>query len=119
MDINVEELRNWLKNHNLETGETFGKVAENIGKSKCYWSSVMYQGHMPERLYKHFVDRYMLPPDAFIEKPKAPAHATSSAVAHAVGYTMGLVVKPDKVYPNDPCPCGSGKKYKKCCGKKD
>ena len=28
------------------------------------------------------------------------------------------VVKPEKVYPNDPCPCGSGKKYKKCCGKK-
>ncbi|MCI9204655.1 MAG: SEC-C domain-containing protein [Lachnospiraceae bacterium] len=28
------------------------------------------------------------------------------------------IVKPDKVYPNDPCPCGSGKKYKKCCGKK-
>lgn len=27
------------------------------------------------------------------------------------------VVKEDKVYPNDPCPCGSGKKYKKCCGK--
>lgn len=23
-----------------------------------------------------------------------------------------------KVYPNDPCPCGSGKKFKKCCGKK-
>ena len=21
-----------------------------------------------------------------------------------------------KIYPNDPCPCGSGKKYKKCCG---
>ena len=28
------------------------------------------------------------------------------------------VVKETKVYPNDPCPCGSGKKYKKCCGKK-
>lgn len=27
------------------------------------------------------------------------------------------VVKAAKVYPNDPCPCGSGKKYKKCCGK--
>ena len=26
--------------------------------------------------------------------------------------------KPAKVYPNDPCPCGSGKKYKKCCGRK-
>lgn len=27
------------------------------------------------------------------------------------------VVNEAKVYPNDPCPCGSGKKYKKCCGK--
>jgi len=27
------------------------------------------------------------------------------------------IVKGDKIYPNDPCPCGSGKKYKKCCGK--
>lgn len=28
------------------------------------------------------------------------------------------IVKEKKIYPNDPCPCGSGKKYKKCCGKK-
>ena len=28
------------------------------------------------------------------------------------------VVKEAKIYPNDPCPCGSGKKYKKCCGRK-
>ncbi|MBE5908688.1 MAG: preprotein translocase subunit SecA [Lachnospiraceae bacterium] len=26
--------------------------------------------------------------------------------------------KAPKVYPNDPCPCGSGKKYKNCCGAK-
>ena len=25
---------------------------------------------------------------------------------------------PSKIYPNDPCSCGSGKKYKKCCGKR-
>ena len=34
---------------------------------------------------------------------------------------MGIqqpIVKEKKVYPNDPCPCGSGKKYKKCCGRK-
>ncbi len=29
----------------------------------------------------------------------------------------GTIVKKDKIYPNDPCPCGSGKKYKKCCGR--
>jgi len=28
------------------------------------------------------------------------------------------VVKGEKIGRNDPCPCGSGKKYKKCCGNK-
>ncbi len=28
-----------------------------------------------------------------------------------------VVEKPRKVGRNEPCPCGSGKKYKKCCGK--
>ena len=36
-------------------------------------------------------------------------------------YPNGLNGKPivseKKIYPNDPCPCGSGKKYKKCCGR--
>lgn len=29
----------------------------------------------------------------------------------------GTVIKGPKVGRNDPCPCGSGKKYKKCCGR--
>lgn len=29
----------------------------------------------------------------------------------------GTVIKGKKIGPNEPCPCGSGKKYKKCCGK--
>ena len=37
-------------------------------------------------------------------------------------YVDGTTIKPqknpdNKVGRNDPCPCGSGKKYKKCCGK--
>ena len=31
--------------------------------------------------------------------------------------TAETVTRVKKIYPNDPCPCGSGKKYKKCCGK--
>lgn len=27
------------------------------------------------------------------------------------------IKKSKKIYPNDSCPCGSGKKYKKCCGR--
>ncbi len=30
----------------------------------------------------------------------------------------GTVVKGKKIGRNDPCPCGSGKKYKRCCGRK-
>lgn len=30
---------------------------------------------------------------------------------------VGEPVKVQKIYPNDPCPCGSGKKYMKCCGR--
>ena len=29
----------------------------------------------------------------------------------------GTVRKAKKIFPKDPCPCGSGKKYKKCCGR--
>lgn len=32
--------------------------------------------------------------------------------------TSTTIVKDAKIYPNDPCPCGSGKKYKKCCGRR-
>ncbi len=36
-------------------------------------------------------------------------------IAYAKEETEKRTVK--KIYPNDPCPCGSGKKYKKCCGR--
>lgn len=37
-------------------------------------------------------------------------------VSHGEGSKPSTVVKEDTVGRNDPCPCGSGKKYKKCCG---
>ena len=33
------------------------------------------------------------------------------------GKRMGTIVKEKKIGRNDPCPCGSGKKYKYCCGR--
>ncbi|MBC8006284.1 MAG: SEC-C domain-containing protein [Verrucomicrobia bacterium] len=32
------------------------------------------------------------------------------------GYLSPEPIKTDKIERNAPCPCGSGKKYKKCCG---
>ena len=44
-------------------------------------------------------------------------------VIYTTMFPRGLSEEPirveKKIYPNDPCPCGSGKKYKKCCGKKN
>jgi preprotein translocase subunit SecA len=40
----------------------------------------------------------------------------AAAGAAAAGGGPGKAPKPGKVGRNDPCPCGSGKKYKKCCG---
>ena len=44
-------------------------------------------------------------------------------VIHTTMFPRGLSEEPirveKKIYPNDPCPCRSGKKYKKCCGKKN
>ena len=47
------------------------------------------------------------------EQVAAPMEASHGAGGDAGSRT---VVKAPKVGRNDPCPCGSGKKYKKCCG---
>ena len=41
------------------------------------------------------------------------------AIWNLNGYTFNEkgIVKKEKIGRNDPCPCGSGKKYKKCCGR--
>lgn len=46
------------------------------------------------------------------------ANATEMPVySMSAGINGSLEVQTKKIYPNDPCPCGSGKKYKKCCGR--
>ena len=46
------------------------------------------------------------------------AKVTSTNKDDSAGPKKPVQRKEDKVYPNDPCPCGSGKKYKQCCGRK-
>ena len=69
-----------------------------------------------ELLYKNMVDAkaewlYELPmwDEIFTQEKKKELYLEQKK--------SGTVVKPKKVFPNDPCPCGSGKKYKKCCGR--
>ena len=57
--------------------------------------------------------------------PEHRGHSNAELAAKAPAGENGVKVMPfparghqPKVYPNDPCPCGSGKKYKKCCTRK-
>ncbi len=60
------------------------------------------------------------PPGAFEDKKKAP-DGQSDVVSQAADAVSKEKPKPKQTGPkvgrNDPCPCGSGKKYKQCCGK--
>ena len=72
--------------------------------------------HEPEKLYYNMVGAkaewlYKLPQwDSILteEKRKELYKAQKASTT---------IVKGPKVGRNDPCPCGSGKKYKKCCGR--
>lgn len=50
------------------------------------------------------------------EIPKPSSEPTAVLAAHPISNVIDIKTK-QKVGRNDPCPCGSGKKYKKCCGK--
>ncbi len=69
----------------------------------------------PEKLYMNMVGcnaewLYTLPQwDAIITEERRKE-------LYKIEKSSKTVVKPPKVGRNDPCPCGSGKKYKKCCG---
>ena len=70
----------------------------------------------PEKLYWNMVEAkadwlYNLPQWDAILTPEKRKELYRSQKA------SGTVRNEQKIYPNDPCPCGSGKKYKKCCGK--
>ena len=70
----------------------------------------------PESLYYHMVEAkatwlYELPQWDAILTPERRKELYKEQKA------SGTIRKGKKIFPNDPCPCGSGKKYKKCCGK--
>lgn len=69
-----------------------------------------------EKLYKNMVDAKA---DWLYELPawNKIFDAEKKRALYLAAKKMNTVVKGKKVGRNDPCPCGSGKKYKYCCGR--
>ncbi|MBR3307466.1 MAG: SEC-C domain-containing protein [Lachnospiraceae bacterium] len=128
-----------LKNPDEEIKGTVAELAERFGLSVMYMTAFLEGineslkkenpieemeedtevslAYDKELLYKNMVDAkadwlYNLPEwDAIFDKAKRDELYKEAKQAGTVKHEA------PKIYPNDPCPCGSGKKYKKCCGK--
>ena len=85
----------------FETIEADSTIKLDIDFEKLYYNMVAVEAHW---LYNLPGWEAILPADK--RKELQTAYKTSKTV-----------VKEEKVGRNDACPCGSGKKYKKCCGK--
>lgn len=118
------EVRNAIGHFSYDSSEIAGSYGQKIrfydGKNKtsyteqslvqiCYdiWHMYKSLGVFNEVIYRI---------EMLIQAEKG------ATLSIATDYELLLDVLADrrkgkKIYPNDPCPCGSGKKYKKCCGR--
>jgi preprotein translocase subunit SecA len=76
---------------------------------------------MFEEMYRRFKEdslRFIFLAKVVRQEKSVYDSALTASHGGAVGQKRPMV-KSDKIGRNDPCPCGSGKKYKHCCGKKE
>ena len=116
-------MRNYLGEHEAE------KLAGLLQNANNNTRMMIHRGHTPNEMVQRDIANGL-----FAKKPivmpgsMQAANLLKGAVDELT--EMGISVDLDsnaaafsdasgvkKVYPNDPCPCGSGKKYKKCCGR--
>lgn len=98
----LDGINDSLKTPNpIETMDKDTSVSLDIDLEKLYYNMV---GARAEWLYTLEEWETLITPERRKELYKESKLSTT-------------VVKPAKVGRNEPCPCGSGKKYKQCCGK--
>ncbi len=97
----LDGINDSLKTQNaIEEMDKDTVVSLDIDKEKLYYNMVEAKA---EWLYELEIWDSLLAPEKRKELYKEQKKS-------------GTIVKDKKVNRNDPCPCGSGKKYKKCCG---
>ncbi len=79
---------------------------ETLGlEESLYCCSIITGNELPE------TDEY----GKMIREERERRRKRSIELAKGTRFRGDTIIKPPKVGRNDPCPCGSGKKYKKCC----
>ncbi|MNC59100.1 hypothetical protein D3C75_1088860 [compost metagenome] len=86
--------RREIKFHNKDQAEHVIALIADVYNNTRFWSNC---GHTP------------------LEMNRIPGNFRTGATPFALPNKKPVTV--EKIGRNDPCPCGSGLKYKKCCGK--
>ncbi|MFR5634627.1 MAG: IS1096 element passenger TnpR family protein [Monoglobales bacterium] len=99
----------WMKNSGFEfpSEESYHRFVSLEANAANNTRKLILRGHTPVEVQG---DQSALGNGG--RMPVGPIGSALAGSAKAEKETAGR-----KIYPNDPCPCGSGKKYKKCCGK--
>ena len=79
--------------------------------------SAMVQAIREETIRRMFL--VQVRPQETVQRKKVAKETGTAAASQTQIKKVPVRNKDKKVGPNDPCPCGSGKKYKKCCMQKD
>lgn len=115
-DDGVRSSRDWAEGF-MEAVKLRAQAWAPLFESETNWSLitpivVQLDGEEGEALVKGDAEK--------VAQTRADAtHMIADAVVAIDRYWKarnGRAAKTDKIRRNDPCPCGSGKKYKKCCG---
>lgn len=118
------EIRNAIGHFSYDSLEIAGSYGQKIifyngrDKSSCIEESLVQICYDIWRMYKSLgvFNEVIYRIEMLIRAEKG------EVLSIATDYELLIAALSDKekhkkIYPNDPCPCGSGKKYKKCCGK--
>ena len=102
MNANIDEILSIFADYGCKISSR--KKAKELSDNLCRLDRVLRRwelnGHTREEI------------DALSGQDSAKAGNTADTQSKIVPFAQKK-----KIYPNDPCPCGSGKKYKYCCGK--
>jgi preprotein translocase subunit SecA len=121
--------RDPLIEYQAEAFKIFEELMVNIKTDICHnifrsaSSAAAFQKFLHSIPQKTNADSFSSPPSAPVQPARDPSAKDPSDVVKEATSAMEKMekAKPKRVGPkvgrNDPCPCGSGKKYKQCCGK--
>lgn len=111
------------------TGRKVDQLINLLQNANNHTRLIIHRGHTPHEIMQSEIrNGYFEQPPVIVPgstnaaKLLENANAELAAMGLKVDFDRNAAVVSDgnaqkKIYPNDPCPCGSGKKYKKCCGR--